>query len=555
MQKLFTISFLLLLIFKNSFAQIPTVTLTQWPNATTSFSNPVLVTNCGDKRKFVVQRTGAIYIVDSTGTKLTTPFLNVASKITSTNNEQGLLCMAFDPDYLTNGEFYIYYTANNPVSGSGDNTLARYKVSSGDPNVADPTSAKVLFHITDPYWNHNGSNLVFGPDGYLYISMGDGGSGGDPGNRGQNKKQWLGKIHRINVHDTLYTIPSTNPFFGDTTYNQTIWDLGLRNPWRCNFDKITGDFWIADVGQNAWEEIDFEPAGFSGGANYGWRCFEGINHTYNSAGCSAASAYDPPIADYAHSGGACSITGGYVYRGTQFHDMWGRYFYIDYCSGKMSSIIPNGSGGWTTDVIGTFTQNVFGSFGTDNMGELYLCGHDNNKVYKMTSADCHPVGYIMEQDTVNFCNNESLHALVGDFLTYQWLMNGTIISGATIDTYTPTTSGNYSVIVTKGACADTSTITYVNFCVGVNNFNVVSKAKIFPNPNNGQFNLSISLLKSQNISVEIFNSLGQIISEKNISLPEGISTIPLQLNNPSRGVYHFTIKGNQSVMNGSFVVE
>ncbi|MCS6781435.1 MAG: PQQ-dependent sugar dehydrogenase, partial [Geminicoccaceae bacterium] len=243
--------------------------------------------------------------------------------------------MAFAPDYATNGRFYVYY-----VNVAGDLVIARYHVST-NPDVADVNSEQIVLTIPHPiHNNHNGGQLAFGPnDGLLYIGPGDGGSGGDPPNNAQNPAQLLGKLLRINVeagNPVTYTIPTTNPFTQTSGYRGEIWALGLRNPWRFSFDRATGDLFIADVGQYAWEEVNYQPANSNGGQNYGWRCFEG-NADYNTSGCGPRGNYTFPVSAYGRDQG-CSVTGGYVYRGALYPNLTGRYLYSDFCSGRIWSL-------------------------------------------------------------------------------------------------------------------------------------------------------------------------------------------------------------------------
>ena len=277
----------------------------------TGLSSPVGITHAGDGsgRLFIVLQGGRIVIFD--GVKiLSSPFLDITS-VVSSGGERGLLGLAFHPNYVGNGSFYVNYT-----NTAGDTVIARYSVSA-NPNQADPTSADILLTIPQPFSNHNGGQLHFGPDGYLYIGIGDGGSGGDPQNNGQDLGTLLGKILRIDVDKgPPYAIPPDNPFFGpgDGALDE-IWAWGLRNPWRFSFDRLTGDMFIGDVGQNSWEEVDFQPASSAGGENYGWRLMEG-NSCYNPATNCNDSTLTLPILVYDHTVG-CSVTGGYRYRGSK----------------------------------------------------------------------------------------------------------------------------------------------------------------------------------------------------------------------------------------------
>ena len=338
-------------------------------------SNLVCIANAGDSRLFVADQRGYIRIISSTGIVGTQPFLDITNRVVY-GGEQGLLGIAFHPNYKTNGYFYVNYV------GNGDSThISRFKVSTSNLNVADPQSELKLMTIFQPYQNHNGGDLQFGPDGYLYIGMGDGGSGGDPGNRAQNPKELLGKMLRIDVdHGSPYAVPPTNPFYNSATARGEIWALGLRNPWRFSFDRLTGDLWIGDVGQDLYEEIDFQQANSKGGENYGWRCYEG-NQTYNSSGCASGSLMTFPVNTYSH-GAECSVTGGYVYRGSTLSPFYGYYFFTDYCSDKIWTL-HKVSGNWVKEDFGQFTGNNFSTFGEDINGQLYVAGRTSGKIFRI----------------------------------------------------------------------------------------------------------------------------------------------------------------------------
>ncbi|MFT4662190.1 MAG: glucose/arabinose dehydrogenase [Patiriisocius sp.] len=330
----------------------------------TGFNNPVVITNAGDSRMFIVEKSGNIKILNDDGTTNAMSFLDVSSLITS-SGERGLLGLAFHPDYSTNGFFYIHYT-----NLSGDSRVARYTVSA-NPDVASAGSALIILAQSQPASNHNAGAIKFGPDGYLYVPYGDGGGAGDTNNLAQNTTTFLGKMLRLDVDGgTPYAIPGDNPFVGDASVLDEIWSIGLRNPWRFSFDALTGDMWIGDVGQGVWEEIDFELASSAGGLNYGWRCKEGLVD-FNTTGCGALTLTDP-ISVYNHSGGACSVTGGYVYRGTEFPNMYGRYFYTDYCNGQFRTLEPDGVGGWDEELVSTAQGFGWNTFGQDANNELYV---------------------------------------------------------------------------------------------------------------------------------------------------------------------------------------
>ena len=353
----------------------------QLVNFASGFDLPVDIQHCGDNRLFVVQREGIIWVIDSLGNKLDT-FLNIDPRVNSNQNEQGLLGIAFHPNYAENGFFFVNYTKNS----GGATRIARFSVNPANPNKANPDSELSILEQAQPFWNHNGGCIKFGPDGFLYIGLGDGGSGGDPQNYGQNKKTFLGKLLRIDVNNSSvaqpYVVPSDNPFVGNSEYFPEIWSLGWRNPWRFSFDRLTGDLWIADVGQNQWEELNFEPAN-TPGRNYGWRCYEGT-HNFNTTGCQPLSAYFSPFYEYSHSNGnGCSVTGGFVYRGSKFPDLFGCYLFADYCSGRWWYSKRNNDGTFTTNVLTTFTGYEFSSFGEDRHGELYVALLSSGKVQKI----------------------------------------------------------------------------------------------------------------------------------------------------------------------------
>lgn len=364
-------------------------------------------------RIFVIEKQGRIRIVND-GVLLTTPYLNIDPIVgggTTIDSEQGLLGMAFDPNYALNGFFYVNYT-----NVSGNTVIARYHVSA-DPNVADATSALRIWGYTQPQANHNGGWLAFGPDGYLYNAAGDGGNSNDQGpghtepggNAHDLTSNPLGKMHRIDVNgddfpadpNRNYAIPPTNPFVG-TGNDGEIWAYGLRNPWRNSFDRLTGDLWIADVGQNAWEEINFQPAGAVGGRDYGWRCREGLTNTFlfDATCASIAPSFTDPIYVYGHGSG-CAITGGYVYRGCAIPDLSGTYFFSDYCSAKIWSFRYSVGGGITefTDRTaelapgGGLSIASITSYGEDAFGEMYMTDEAGGEVFKiiprtMVGTDC-----------------------------------------------------------------------------------------------------------------------------------------------------------------------
>lgn len=341
-------------------------------------SNPTQTTNAGDDRLFVVEQSGKIRIVQN-GQLLATPFLDIADRVTS-GGERGLLGLAFPPGYASKGYFYVNYTDLN-----GDTVIARYRVSN-DLNQANANSEEILLTIQQPFANHNGGQIAFGPDGYLYIGTGDGGSSGDPQNNAQSPDSLLGKILRIDVEAGAkpYAIPSSNPFLAanDPTdrYRDEIWATGLRNPWRFSFDQQTGDLYIGDVGQNAVEEINFQAATSKGGENYGWRFFEGSQPYNNPSGNQAGLTF--PVAEYDHSQGA-SVTGGYVYRGNPNSTLQGVYLYGDFGSGRIWGL-RQAANGWENALLTDTAYNI-SSFGEDQSGNLYLADYFGGTIYRISA--------------------------------------------------------------------------------------------------------------------------------------------------------------------------
>ncbi len=344
-------------------------------------TQPTTVTNAGDGsgRIFITQETGQIRIVIN-GTLLPTPFLDI-SNLVRQDPEQGLLGLAFHPDYASNGYFYVDYTDNDH-----NIVVARYQVSAGDPNIADPNSAyTILKQPQIDSEDHNGGTVAFGPDGYLYISIGDGSCCGDPEGNGQNLMTWLGKILRVDINrddfpgdpNRNYGVPPDNPFVGQSGVLPEIWAYGLRNPWRCSFDRLTGDFFIGDVGQDTWEEVDFQPAGSSGGENYGWSVLEGM-HCFNDNPPGSCDDFlnggsTLPILEYNHDFPGCAVTGGYRYRGQRYADLAGVYFYGDFCWGLIWGAIQQGNGTWQSQVLlDNGPKFAITTFGEDEAGELYV---------------------------------------------------------------------------------------------------------------------------------------------------------------------------------------
>lgn len=368
------------------------------------FQRPVFIThgNDGSGRLFIVEQAGLIRILNADGSLEVTPFLDITSRVRSPANgggsEEGLLSASFPPDYTKKGHFYAYYTNQD-----GNNLVVRYSLTD-DPNRADPSSEQEIIFLKHPIQsNHNGGQLAFGKDGYLYIGTGDGGGGGDPNGNAQNPASLLGKILRIDVEystpngefatylpclqkgegqgqSTTYSIPPDNPYINQPGYRLEIWALGLRNPWRFSFDRQTYDLYIGDVGQGEYEEVDFQPANSPGGENYGWNIME-ASQCYNSSTCNTTGLV-LPVAEYDHSLG-CSITGGYVYRGLAFSAMQGIYFYADFCSGKVWGLQNDGN--WQIQELLESGLKV-STFGESESGELYLADLASGNIYQLTTS-------------------------------------------------------------------------------------------------------------------------------------------------------------------------
>lgn len=623
MMKRYTLLLLLLLLCKaNVYSQI---TLTQFA---TGLNIPVDIKNCGDDRIFVVEQRGVIQILDSNGVKNTTPFLNIITRVLL-SSEQGLLGLAFPNDFATSGYFYVNYTSRP----SGTTTISRFHVDSATPDSADPNSEEILMTIYQPYSNHNGGHIAFGPDGYLYIGMGDGGAADDPGNRAQNPDSLLGKMLRIEVDPSIptYQIPPTNAFASDTTSGRPeIWTMGMRNPWRWSFDYTTGDLWIGDVGQNQVEEVDFVPAGTTDFLNFGWRCWEGnIVHTSGS-GCLPYSSYFPPVRTYTHSSG-CSITGGYIYRGGKYQELFGKYFYTDYCQSLIHYLVPNAVGGFDDTNLGSLGAASVVTFGLDRWGELY-CSTGGGTMYKFSSGDCTPVASINNgTDTVSDCGSGSvtLRNAKGKDTNYSWSFGGNVIATDTNEIIA-TQPGEYILNVDHNGCTNsdtvfvdfitplnvtftgldtlycvysstvnlfpnylggsftgqgmnlasfnpavagvgTWTITYtytdatgctyshsqdvrVDACLDVPGLSWLNTLALFPNPNSGDFHINGWAPASGELSVTVYNQIGQVVASELIKTSQGEVSVPMNLN-LAKGVYNVRIGDGVSVRTEKLVVE
>lgn len=546
-----TVLYTLIFSLSFSFLNAQTLSLT---NFATGLDSPVSIAfPPGDDRMFVVEQDGVIQIVSPSGIVNPSPFLDIQGPVYAGGNEQGLLGLAFHPDYANNGYFYVNYTYGNFNNSS--TRIARYTVSA-NPDVADASSEFEIMTISQPYSNHNGGAVEFGPDGYLYIGTGDGGSANDPGNRSQNGTSMLGKMLRIDVDGgSPYAIPADNPFVGDPNVNDEIWSIGLRNPWRYSFDRRNGNLWIADVGQNAWEEIDFESSLSPGGLNYGWRCYEG-DHPFNTNGCGPIGDYTGPVFEYANTNSqGCSVTGGYVYRSAEYAGLYGKYLFTDFCSGKF----------WATDAsfntveLANLSNNSYSCFGEGPCGTLYV-GNRNGIIHRVAEDDdCNPVAEILGSSTYN-CDNTpfpiSLEALCGENLDYQWYLDGNVLPFGTGANYPADQAGVYTVEVIRGACtvsSNTVTIMCDTVIDGLEELADLSGFNLYPNPNNASFQVEFELTKASDLEIRIHNILGAEIYTQTQKMQAGSHQLPIELN-AATGVYMISLKTNEGQINRKFVI-
>ena len=359
-------------------ASLPDPANYQWQLFISGLRRPVDLAGPQDVpgKLFVLEQVGVIRVIQD-GVLLPEPFLDIRDLVGSGGNEQGLLGIAFHPQFIKNGYFYVNYTDKQ-----GNTVIARFSaIQDNNPNLkADPASESILLQVDQPQANHNGGQMIFGPDGYLWMGLGDGGGQGDPNGNGQSSQTLLGKILRIDVDNgSPYVIPLDNPYFNGGGLPE-IWAIGLRNPWRFSFDRITGELFIGDVGQNSWEEIDHVPAGYvSTPVNFGWNIREG-SHPYTDQANANTLGLTEPIFDYGHDSG-CSITGGFVYRGADLADLQGVYLFGDYCSGLVWGAVPKDQNSWETRILFS-TGYQIASFGEDQNGEIYLLDLNGN-IYQL----------------------------------------------------------------------------------------------------------------------------------------------------------------------------
>jgi glucose/arabinose dehydrogenase len=367
---------------QNPPAATDTVTVLDTAFVNLTFGRPVDLQDPrdGTGRLFVVEQAGRIIaFVNTPAVNTSKVFLDIQSRVNSTGNEEGLLGLAFHPNYAGNGHFYVYYTAI--IDSDRYSRVSRFQASAGDADAADPASEQILLEIPQPFSNHNGGQIAFGPDGYLYIAAGDGGSAGDPAGNGQNRATLLGAILRIDVDSgSPYAIPADNPFAGNNEgWREEIYAYGLRNPWRFSFDETTGRLWAGDVGQSRIEEIDI----IEKGKNYGWKIMEGSSCYSPSSGCDQ-TGLELPVWEYTHQVGS-SITGGYVYRGSNLTGLIGKYIYADYITGRIWALHYDGVSPAQNELLFDSSLNI-SSFGVDGGGELYICSFDG-RIYRLAGIE------------------------------------------------------------------------------------------------------------------------------------------------------------------------
>ncbi len=498
------------------------------------YQNPAEIVNAGDERLFVVEQVGRINILYTDGAKEVTPFLDISSQVNS-GGEKGLLGLAFAPDYCTSGKFYVNYTFTE--GGQLKTRISRFSVNPENENDALEDSEESLIEFDQPFSNHNGGQIEFGPDGYLYIATGDGGAGGDPENYAQNITSYLGKLLRIDVSATTsYSIPDDNPFAFDDFGLDEIWAFGLRNPWKFAFDDATGDLYIGDVGQNAVEEVDFLPVGSVGGANFGWRCYEG-NSTYDLSECSGITDFVDPVFEYSQvSSGRCSVTGGRVYRGNSFENIIGKYILTDLCSGEYWLI-------WQED---NEWQNFYGeslggglvAFGSDVWGEMYAVRNGNGSIYRVVESS----GTLL--DHISFENFNTIKSNLAG-AGYAWYLNGQLIEGENAQTLEFSENGEYYVIITsESGCEITSNAILITN-TGLQDNQAIKFFKAYPNPASELLNIKVEADPSltENLQIDIFTVDGKKVMGFSAQRNNTFSPINISKLNP--GIYFLFCKNRK----------
>ncbi len=474
------------------------------------YSNPSEIVNAGDERLFIIEQAGRIKILYTDGTQVSTSFLDITNQV-SDGGEKGLLGLAFAPDYCESGYFFVNYTAQ--VGGQLITRVSRFSVDPDNENLALPNSEEVVLEVDQDFGNHNGGHIEFGPDGYLYIGMGDGGSGNDPNNRAQDMMSMLGKMLRIDVSSLPYTIPADNPFADDDFAVDEMWSLGLRNPWRFAFDSETGDMYIGDVGQGAREEVSYQAAGTEGGLNYGWRCREGSiqNSVYPS--CVPVTTPTEPIFDYVYgnnsNGFRCAITGGRVYRGKSFPAIEGMYLFTDYCSGEWWALGQDGDD-WESETGPGFPSNIV-TFGEDVWGEVYAGrGGSQGRIYRVEEESGSLRSHI-EFDGVN-----TISSLL-DGVSFEWYLDGELLQTTDSPELDITQVGTYGLIITSENGCEIEANDLEILVIGTTDTSVVSEFTLFPNPSSGSLTIEVALIEAQEITATLMTLDGKVVQQQILS--------------------------------------
>lgn len=519
------------------------------------FSDPIGIVHANDDRLFIIEQRGTIRILTPDGEVMEEPFLDLSDTVSQTGFERGLLGLAFHPNYHENGLFFVNYTRDTV----GTTVVSRFSVDAANADMADRDSEVELLNVEQPYGNHNGGQLLFGPDGYLYIALGDGGSGGDPENRAQNLDSLLGKMLRIDVDvegEDLYDIPPDNPFVGVDTARAEIWAYGLRNPWRNSFDRVTGDFWIADVGQNAFEEINFQPAGSAGGENYGWRCYE-ADEEFNMEECEGNGDYVFPVFTYPHEGEGCrgSVTGGYVYRGALSGDLYGSYIFADYCTGKIYRITQEDDG-FEGALIDSVSGGEFSAFGEDQYGELYFAMKASGEIHKISAPDdCNPVAAVLNADSALVLGTDTslvLQAAYNPALAYQWYLNDEPVEGEMSHELEVTEEGTYTVEVThsENSCSNVSDPVEVTSETTSAGLRELAGIQVYPNPASGVLRIQ-GLPGSSSAQVTLYDARGVLVHQETATRTNDMN---VSLDRVPSGIYHLRITHDREVFRKKIIV-
>jgi len=498
-------------------------------------NSPTTITNAGDERLFVTEQSGVIRVFDRDGNLESTPFMDIQSRVQDVGGEQGLLGLAFEANFCETGRFYVNYTAND---GGLVTRISRFTVLESNPELGDPNSEEILIQFDQDFGNHNGGHIEFGPDGFLYIATGDGGSGGDPNDRAQDITSFLGKILRIDVSpETGYDVPADNPFADDDFGVNEIWSYGWRNPWKFAFDSETGGKYIADVGQNAWEEVNFEPADATPGLNYGWRCYEG-NNNYNLDECSSdVGTYVFPIEEYNHSEPGfshCSVTGGRVYRGLSFSDFSGYYFYTDFCSGAFWAV-QQSSDVTILQQFGSIGQSFVRTFGEDIWGEVYF--GNNNGIFRMINPNSEIIPPIVQ-------NGDILESsLTG--ANYEWLLNGESVVNGDFPSVQVEETGTYTLLLTlEGSnCPIEYSIDVTS--LATNEPEIIS-LELFPNPTSGSIVIDLGQDFSIESNLRIISLDGRVVEETRVQSER----LELDLSGVAKGIYLVQLSDNSGNLIG-----